>query len=121
MLLAGPCGHDVKYGNAEAVFRQIDIQPTNETCTWYRTVPRAAHRVAGEDRDSILLFGRVRRLDVWQSHLLHRGAQSLAGPGAEFSDGNQIGVVGGDFLNDGRQAGAATMLDVPGNEFHGVS
>jgi hypothetical protein len=26
--------------------------------------------------------------------------------------------VGGDFPNDARQAGAATMLDVPGNEFH---
>jgi hypothetical protein len=41
------------------------------------------------------------------------------GPGAEFSHGNHIGVVGGDFLDDAGQAGATAMLNVPGKEFHG--
>jgi hypothetical protein len=33
------------------------------------------------------------------------------GPGAEFSQGNHIGVVGGDFLNDAGQAVTTAMLE----------
>jgi len=100
VFIAGPRRPEVEYANAKAVPRQIDVEPADAIGGRSRTGPRTAHRRVREDRDSILVFGWMRRLDVWQSPLPHRGAQGHTGTGAEFRCRNHIGVVGGDFFSD---------------------
>jgi hypothetical protein len=50
------------------------------------------------------------------------GGESLleghAGPGAEFGEGDDIGIVIGDGADNADIARPAAVLDVPGEKFH---
>src|SRR5690349_20548779 len=73
---------------------------------------------AREDRDSTLVSGWVRRLDVRQSPLFQGDTQCHTGPSAELSHRDHVRIVRGDSLNDAGEAGTTAMLNVPGKKFH---
>lgn len=115
MPLAGPRSHDVEYANPKAVCRQIDVRASGRDL---REVPdRASYGPSACARRPRFHSGF--RPDASSRRVrIPSPSSRRTGPGAEFSHGNHIGVVGGDF-NDVGQAGATAMLNVPGKEFHG--
>ena len=116
-LQAGTRRHYMKDADAESVLGQVDVEPPDLAFCWCRARLQADGSTR-EDRDSIPVAGRVGRLAIRQSPLLHGGAEGRAGRGAVLRHRDHVGVVRGDFLNDARDASAASVLDVPGEEPH---
>jgi hypothetical protein len=67
-----------------------------------------------------MVAGGTGCFDVPQSQLFHGGGQGDAGRGPVLGHRDHVGIVRGDFLNNAWKAGAAAILDVPGEKGHYV-
>jgi hypothetical protein len=108
----------VDYGEAEALPGEIDVQPANGVFGRRGGRAVAAQGSSGEDANAVIDAGGTAGGYVGPAVGGEGLAEGHAGPGAEFGEGDDIGVVIGDGADNADIARPAAVLDVPGEEFH---
>src|ERR1035441_434633 len=117
-LGAGIGGEDVDYGEAEALLREIDIQPANGVFGRRGGGAVAAQGSSREDANAVIDAGGTAGSDMRPAVGGESLAERHAGPGAEFGEGDDIGIVIGDGSDNADIARPAAVLNVPGEKFH---
>src|ERR1035441_38008 len=117
-LGAGIGGEDVDYGEAEALLREIDIQPANGVFGRRGGGAVAAQGSSREDANAVIDAGGAAGSDMRPAVGGESLAERHAGPGAEFGEGDDIGIVIGDGADNADIARPAAVLNVPGEKFH---
>src|SRR5664280_3701137 len=120
-LGAGNGGDDVEHAEAEAQRGQIDIQPANGVFGRSGGGAAAAQGSSREDANAVVDAGGTGGSDMRPAIGGEGLAEGHAGPGAEFGEGDDIGIVVGDGADNADIARPAAVLNVPGEKFHAVS